>query len=387
MKKVILFTGLLRVEDAFLNELNFFNDMKKLGYVDEIVFSTWENSVTGEQKEKIGNRIDYYVEQPELDDSWHRKHIPQWDEWLGLGRKNLVGINLNCADNTLRQQKTTEKALDYIGDDALVVRSRADMIHNKEFFKNYLKNGLKKSTGDIFEYKFWAPSFELFHPWEVKEWVFIGYSKDIKKLIHCNDTIENNTRVLDYCNGGAARWIYPFLKESKNLRDILAKPFKDGKLGISKNQYNISVHKPLTDISPEDQELSWLVQYYCLGPAKEWHTQWSWEFIVASLNNKLFIEVLAEYYLNMNRYFDIGIDKDIQVSTKENFACYHQKGQILNLPVSDESLAKSTEFVSNLLSNKRLPQVCSNDFVENIILGKIDEPHAKLITSAIGKII
>lgn len=387
MKKVVLFTGLLRVADSFIEELDFFNSMKKSGDIDEIIFSTWENSVTDDQKEKIGDRIDHYVEQPVLNDDWHRQYIPQWDEWLEIGWKNLVGINLNCADNTLRQQKTTEKALDYIGDDAMVIRTRADMRHNKEFFKNYLKNGLKKSKGDIFEYKFWAQSFELFHPWEVKEWVFIGYSKDIKKLIHCNNIIEDNNRVLDYCNGGAARWIYPFLKESKNLRDILTNPFTDGRLGIPKDQHDISVHRPLFNISPDDQKLSWLVQYYCLGPAKEWYTQWSWEFIAASLNNSLFIDVLAEYYLNMYKYFDIGIGLDIKSSSKESFGCYHQKGEILNLPVSNESLVNTSEFVSNLLSNKRLPQVCSNKFVENIINGKIDEPHAQLITSAIKEII
>ncbi len=386
MKNVVLFTGLLRVEDSFLKELDFFNDMKKLGYVDEVVFSTWENSVTQEQKDKIGDRIDHYVEQPALERDWHIQHIPQWDYWLSLGWKNLVGINLNCADNTLRQQQTTKAALEYIGDDALVVRSRADMVHCKEFFKNYLKDGLKPAKGDMFEYKFWAPSFEMFHPWEIKEWVFIGYSKDMKKLIHCNEIIEDNHRVLDYCNGGAARWIYPFLKDSKNLRDILSKPFTDGKLGLPKGKESVSIHHPETNIAPDKQKLSWLVQYYCLGPAKEWHSQWSREFIVASINNSLFIKVLGEYYLNIYKYFDIGIGRDIKVSSKESFACYHKKGDLFNLPVSDASLAMSSTFIGNLLTNKRIPQVCSNHFIENIVLGNIEEAHAKWITGVIREL-
>tara|TARA_Y100000592_G_scaffold15326_1_gene22327 strand:- start:1348 stop:2487 length:1140 start_codon:yes stop_codon:yes gene_type:complete len=366
LKKIVAFTGLVREKDHFFDELKYFNSLKEEKIIDELVFCTWKGELSDNAKEELSEFIDHFVLPEPLDDGWHQSIIPNWLELKSLGWKNLVGFNLNPADNTMRQIMLHSAVLDYAGDDALVMRTRADIKHNRKFFRKALSEGLKKSNGPLFDYKIWIQAYEVFHPWELKDWAWFGYSKDLKKLVHKNEVIFNNLRHYDLSTGCALKFISPFLKKSKNLKILNGEEC------------------PFHIVGGEGK--SWLTQYYCIGPAKAWWSDISYKFMANSLSWEVYLDSLAEYYADIWMYFDVGIGKEVTDEHIDSFAyalARRKSGELKwVVPVGKESQQQSDKFVETY-PGLRLPSVLSNLFAENMVEGKMQDdrhPYANHIS-------
>ena len=203
-KANIIFTGLIRTPELFKKSIGEMAKLKKLGYLDKIILSTWDYELN-----KHSGMRDFLNENGVI--------MIESKEPAERGKGNIF-----C------QMKSLEVALDSIDKNSFALKTRCDLYIEPKFLAELIKNkeNLLKinralPNGNIFRHKIWVPYFELTSLFHIGDEAFFGYAEDLKKLINY-EYYDRDYNIM----GGAAhvqRYIHPFLEKYSILKEYLKK--------------------------------------------------------------------------------------------------------------------------------------------------------------------
>ena len=197
----VVFTGLIRDYGTFKKSLNDLVQLRKKGFVDKIILSTWKGEPSKHPEmipflEKSGILI-IESEEPEVN-----QNSPYY-------KKDFIW----------HQMKALDIGLNNIEDGKFVLKSRSDVYISPDFIKklateksSLLKIILDLPSGNIFKFKVWVPWFELTKPFFMADECFFGFKDDLKHLYNYNkDYFEKYDLGPDVHH--VMRYINPFLEK------------------------------------------------------------------------------------------------------------------------------------------------------------------------------
>lgn len=330
----IIITGLVRAVERFKQSITDYVKLRKEGYVDQIIFSTW----------------DYEVEKnPEV---------------MKFLKKNRVDVipNKEPSDrgrgNIWCQMKSLDVALSRIKPDRFVLKSRSDYRINPDFLRKLFKEKerLLEITsplpkGNIFKYKVWVPYFEIKTPFHMGEECFFGHHHDLKLLVNYDDSYDKKYKV-----GGAIshirRLIHPFRDHYDILKTYLESYSNNSKLKnlaikFSKKVFDFRGSKVSRKLSAQNKIAN----------------------LRRKLNDNKFIEILAAYYSILNSHFYIDGN-----SFKNQII-----GSVWSVPGPE---LDEKNFANNLLTNEKFHQAqpgqiysYDNKILESICNKKLEKDN------------
>ena len=162
----VVFCGLIREKERFKNSINDLVLLRKQGFVNQIILSTWDYEVKNNPEIVSFLKDNGAIILPNKE-----------PKFRGFG-------NINC------QMKTLEEGLKKVKS-PFVLKTRADIYIDPSFLEHLFKNKekllkikLNLPNGNIFQYKFWIPYFEITKPFYLSDEAYFGYYKDHKLLIN-----------------------------------------------------------------------------------------------------------------------------------------------------------------------------------------------------------
>lgn len=165
-RKIILFTGLIRNEELFLEKLIKAANLKSANIIDDVVFSTWEGEI--QKYERVKN---FFTEN-------NFKLIESSQP------------NLKLQGHVFHQMKTLSYGLDFCGHDCYVYKMRPDLGSFDNNIADIL-DGNYNSEVDLsggwprlFNERIVIESALAFHPFYINDIQFYGEVNDLKKLVN-----------------------------------------------------------------------------------------------------------------------------------------------------------------------------------------------------------
>lgn len=160
MRKVVCICGQIRNRQILTASLNFFIKAREKGIIDNIIISTW----TGEIEKYHGLSV-------ELNNARIQLFQQDYPQMPADGNQFCQKITLRCI-------------LDFLADDDLVLRTRADILFNdfslEKIFDTVFSSEISNSFG--IRNKIWVPSFEMYTPFFISDYTYCGSAFDLKKL-------------------------------------------------------------------------------------------------------------------------------------------------------------------------------------------------------------
>jgi len=265
----VLFCGLLRKPEMFRKSILDLVNLRKLGLVNQIIFSTW----IGEMEKNL--------------------------EMLKFLKKNNVRIieseepKVQGSGHIWCQMKALDIGLQRVGEDRFVLKSRTDVYINPLFLKKLfseketllkIKKDLPK--GNVFNYKIWIHYYEMRTPFHMGEECFFAHNHDAKLLVNYNTFYDEQH--VGHAISHIRRFANPFLEDYSCIKDYLkghAKNslLKDLAIRFSKKFFEIRDFKISRKISEKNK----------------------FKNIKNSLEKDIFVNCLAAYYSILYSHFYI----------------------------------------------------------------------------------
>lgn len=181
---LILFCGLVRNCNGFINKIKVSHALKKEGVVDGIIFSTWKGEV-----EKYSGLVKFLDEMDVV--------IVELDE-----------PNLRLPGHIIHQMKTLFFGLDLMSEESLVLKLRPDLgalDHNiiKKAFIDYHKYSSVEGVGSAYKYKIVLGGGFIFQPFYLNDITFMGVCSELKKMV--NMDLKNE---IVYSNMAPEQWYH-----------------------------------------------------------------------------------------------------------------------------------------------------------------------------------
>jgi hypothetical protein len=199
----VIFCGLLRTQKLFEKSILDLIELRKKGFVNRIIFSTWENELKEDMRCFLKKMNIIIVESKE-------------PEKGGIG-------NIWC------QMKSFEEGMKKSDKNLFVLKTRTDVHIDKRFIiklcaerEKVLRIDKSLPNGNIFKYKIWVPWFEISKPFFMGDECFFGHSEDIKKLINYEEKYDEEYKLGPGINH-IRRFVNPFLKDYPFLINFVKK--------------------------------------------------------------------------------------------------------------------------------------------------------------------
>lgn len=203
MKLVAVICGNIRDIIDFKLTLTRLVELRAEKKIEHIIFSTWEHEL---------------AQHPELEQAIRKANItvvetPPLEDRYGSIASNSV--------NYWRQARQIQSALDAIEGDCFVIKTRTDRCLNflNQIEWSDLMFEKTKTIGaltPVFEYRMSVFSPKMVRLFNLNDFIFIGYKRDVYKLIN----FDISELLLDRDIVANTQWfIYPFFKEYPILRD------------------------------------------------------------------------------------------------------------------------------------------------------------------------
>lgn len=203
MKLVAVICGNIRDIIDFKLTLTRLVELREEKKIERIIFSTWENEL---------------ARYPELAETMRQggidvvETIPLQERYSGIASNSV---------NYWRQARQIQSALDVIEGDCFVIKTRTDRCLNflNQIDWSNLNIEKTKTIGalsPVFEYKMSVFSPKMVRLFNLNDFIFVAYKRDIYKLIN----FDISELLLDRDIVANTQWfIYPFFKEYPILRD------------------------------------------------------------------------------------------------------------------------------------------------------------------------
>jgi hypothetical protein len=203
MKIVAVICGNIRDIIDFKLTLTRLLELKNEHRIDHIIFSTWENELDAHPELKENMRLANIdvVETPPLHERYTKIESNSVNYW--------------------RQARQIQSALDAIEGDCFILKTRTDRCLNFLNQIDWDNLTLEKTQAlgqikPVFEYKMSVFSPKMVRLFNLNDFIFIGYKRDIYKIIN----FDISELLLDRDIVANTQWfIYPFFKEYPIIKD------------------------------------------------------------------------------------------------------------------------------------------------------------------------
>lgn len=231
----IIFTGLPREPQMFVNSLIGFSTLRTQGLVDKIILSTWENYIEPSYRDILDRYNVVVLEKTEPEDKGS-------------------GGNFFC------QAKSLENGLEICDKSHYILKLRTDTWLDAGFIADIMRDAetyLAKEPG-IFIKKVWVPYAEITKPFYMPDELFYGYHPDIAKLLNYDKTYETMTAKDGGGETHIRRFVDPFIIQYPIFRDMIKQISDDNFVKLFAPERFTLLNQRLE----EEKYLKYLATYY-----------------------------------------------------------------------------------------------------------------------------
>lgn len=358
----VLFTGLIRDQEMFMQSLSDLEALRKKGLIEHIFLSTWLGEV---------------------------EKYPNIQELLNKHNVKIIKTEEPKPRGTLRsptiwcQMKALEVGLNHIEKDKFVLKTRTDVYINPEFLKKLFteKENLLKITkdlpyGNIFKYKIWVFYYEIKTPFHMGEECFFGQRDDLKNLINYEESYDTNYKI----GGGIShirRYVHPFLKTYPIFEVYLRNYAKDEFFKSLIEKEKVFFKSQLyAKYYPHNFGLRGFLRKFNFLRKLNKHNKL--KTLTKRLEKKDFLDILAAYYSILYSHFYVD-----NSSFKDQVKFYGKKSANIDVDPTDldknfskekifasqaggQIFAYDTNFLNNVCNKKLKKSPASDKLIEAI---------------------